>query len=240
MYYKIAIAGVWVMIMGGCSYQPIPVPNGEAGLPGRLGFRQLFVSPRGHVYASTNVTAKAATDCLSRDLDEIEARSGIRLARGLVIACGPGESLVSREPISQEPYLPMEPTSCLDDSTTNVILGVPGRMSGTYSWCCVLPTDEYLEESISRYLEDSDRKHPDSYFLDSNPVTKLIYRGLMRPVQSSRYLAYARAQRSLALAHAAVTSSALNDSDRQRGLTIIARVYRRQCDDAKTALEGSD
>jgi hypothetical protein len=228
------------LLLTGCSHPPVLVTFGEKGLPGQIGFRQLYRTPRAYVYASGEATARWASRYLEHHLKDAENRCGVRLGRGMAVVLGPGESLASARPGSQEPHLPMKPAVDLTDADTYLLFGLPAQSNKTYSWCCVLPTDDFLKEAVSRYFRNGDRKYPNGYFLDDNVITRLLYRGLMRPLYASRYVSYGRDQRKHVLSQAAVAHSAIDGDKRARALAVVQCVYKRQQEKSKEALEGFD
>ena len=228
------------LLAAGCTYQPISAVPGSEELPEQLAFRQLYQTPRAYLYASSQAAAEWMGKYLDRELAEVEDRCGVALEPGLVIVLAPGESLVSAGPLTQpvEPRLPAQPAVDLTEHAH--LLGLPPALKDTYSWCCVLPTDDSLKAGIRRYFRDYDRKHPDGYFLDDNPVTSVIYRGLMRPTYGVRYVIYGGKQRKLVLARAAISHSAIGAKERARALEAAESAYRQQYEQARTALERVD
>lgn len=239
---RLLIAG-WVLAastLAACSPQPVPLPAGERGLAGRMGFRQLYRTPRAYIYAADEATADWMGSYLDRQLGEIERRCGVRLDPGLVVALAAGESLASRRPGSKEPHLGMAPAVDLTEEDTQLLLGVPPCLENAYSWCCAVPTDGFLKEAVSRYFKDFDRKHPNAYFLDDSPITRIMYRGLMRPAYRSRYVGYGRDQRRYVLGRAAIAHSAMEADKQAAALEVMKSVYEQKYARSRDALARFD
>ena len=227
-------------IVTGCSAQPVALPAGQDGLPGRLGFRQLYRTPRACVYASNDAAARWMTTWLDQHVGDIERRCGVQVRPGLVIVLAPGESLVFDRLLSGKSHLPMEPALELTGEEMPVLVGLPGgSWERPYHWCFVLPTDDYLGEAVRRYFRDFDREHPAALRRPEDAVFAFTML-LARPIYSARYVTYGRAQRKYALAKAVAAVSTRKGPERDRALAAVESIWRPEYEKARYALEHVD